>query len=46
MAVKPLDVFLKENHIPRRTFYDWRDRGLAPRTIKIGRSVFIADEDG
>ena len=44
-AIKPLDVFLSENHIPRRTFYFWRDRGLAPRITKIGRSVFIAAED-
>lgn len=43
--IKPLKVFLAENNIKVRTYYDWRDRGYAPRTIKIGRGVFITDED-
>ncbi len=44
-AIKPLEIFLAENHIKRRTYYDWRDRGYAPRTIKIGRGVYIAEQD-
>lgn len=45
VALKRLNDFLAEYGIPRRTFYDLKNKNLAPRVTKIGRRVYVAAED-
>ena len=36
--------FCAQYHITRATFYRWQEQGLTPRTMKIGRRVYITND--
>lgn len=40
-----LNEFLEKYGINRRTFYRWKEAGIAPRETKIGRLLFIFAQD-